>query len=267
MKIKYIISSGWWCNGDDEDTREKLLGDDLIREKDFFSNWFEAINLFTNPEKIIVVDSNSPVKPDLSVADDRVEFISLDENAGHSTNHTGQYCGYTRAIFAGMGYAISCNVDYWVYVEQDALLYGDNIVENAISEMQGDFLFGSGEGTPQVLQQSLIIMKTAFLPTFIKNYTDINYTDNQISPELKFALSCSPYYKIISKVMFIKTKIKSIDKFIMRLSNFYFKYLINKNSFNFGYGRARPIDFDEQFFYFQHGDKNELNMYAEKMKK
>tara|TARA_R110001583_G_scaffold69129_2_gene196183 strand:- start:24679 stop:25491 length:813 start_codon:yes stop_codon:yes gene_type:complete len=262
--MKYIISTGWWCCGQLKDSRAKLLGDDALREKDFFNHWYKSVKAFSKPEKILVVDSNSPVKPDLMKNDERLEFISLNENAGHASNHTGKYCGYTRAIFTGMGYAISCNVDYWVYLEQDALLYGDNIVEEAVKRMKGDFLFGSGIGTPQVLQQSFIIMKTSFIPTFLKNYSNIKYTDNQVSPELKFALSCLPYFKITSNIFLTTIKIKAVDKYIKKVSAITMEHFMNKHTFQFGYGRCRPINFDDRFFYFQHGTKDELKMYAEK---
>lgn len=264
MSGKYVISTGWWCT-DGIDTRDKLLGDDSIREKDFFNLWYQSVVRFTSPEKILVVDSNSPVKPQLSNVDNKVEFISLDENAGHSTNHKGKYCGYTRGIFTGLGYALSCNVDYWVYVEQDALLFGDGIIEEAINNMKGDFLFGSGDGTPQVLQQSLIIMKTSFITKFLKNYSDINHTDNEVSPELKFACSCSPLFGLGLKYFLVKTKSSFINRVLRKVIYIYLKLLIKKNCFAFGYGRARPINFKDKFFYFQHGSKKELSQYIERL--
>ena len=187
--MKYIITTGWWCEtGSVEDSRECLLGSKAIRDKEFFSKWYRAVNRYTYPKKILVVDSNSPIKPVLP-KDRRLEFISLDENAGHSTNHTGEWSGYTRAAILGMSYALCCDVDYWVYLEQDALIYGENIIEKAIDSMSGEFLFGDGNGTPQLLQQSFMVMKTSFIPKFINNYAELEFRDNLVSPETKFALA------------------------------------------------------------------------------
>lgn len=262
---EYIITSGWWCKADNAiDQRDKLLGSDKIREQSFFNDWYESIDKYTYPKKILIVDSNSPHKPPLKDNDPRLEYLSLDENAGHSTHHTGMTCGYTRAILTGMGYSISCNVDYWVYVEQDALLYGNEIIENAIKSMKGDILYGSGEGTPQVLQQSLIIMKTSYIPTFIKNYLNIKYRDKEISPELKFAVSSSKLYPLIPKFLLKTPKKKySIHNLFYKVLFLYFLRFINGNSFGFGYGRKRPICFDDEIFYFQHAEEHELIKYKE----
>ncbi|WP_270804867.1 hypothetical protein [Aeromonas sp. QDB66] len=256
--MKYVITSGWWCNNNELDTREKLLGDNLIREKKFFDKWYDAVKSYTNPKKILIVDSNSPIKPELP-DDELLEFVSLDENAGHSTNHSGKYCGYTRAIFTGMGYAISCNVDYWVYVEQDALVYGDSIIENAISNMNDDFMFGSGKGTPQILQQSLIVMKTSFIPTFLSNYSKIKATDNKVSPEIKFAISCSNYAKVYTYLM--NSRYSIANRLGLKLIKHFLRKMIDETALPFGFGRARPIDFSEKNYYFQHGTLEEIELY------
>lgn len=83
--MKYIIVTGWWCPGEGADTRDQLLGDDSIRSADFHRLWYSAINRFTAPEKIVVIDSGSPVKPPLAERDPRLEYISFNHNAGHST--------------------------------------------------------------------------------------------------------------------------------------------------------------------------------------
>ena len=81
------------------------------------------------------------------------------ENAGYSINHTGHLCGVVRAHLFGISYALINEVDYWVYVEQDALLYGAEIVEKCIDRMKRPYMFGSGEGTPQPTQHSLMIIR------------------------------------------------------------------------------------------------------------
>lgn len=264
-KSKYIISTGWWCNHEDEvDHRDKLFGSDEIRGKDFFGKWYEAVTKFTNPEKIIIVDSKSPVKPVLPLDDLRLEFLSLNENAGHSTNHLGDWCGYTRGVIMGMSFALCCDVDYWVYIEQDALIYGDNIIEKAIAEMSEDFMFGSGDGTPQVLQQSFMIMKRSFIPTFIKNYSRFKSTDNQISPETKFALATVKFSRLIPEFVIRNRSSRTVIGILRILIFKFLKYKINKSGLPFGYGRSRPINFNDKEFYFQHGTQEELISYEEK---
>ena len=111
-KYNYIIGSGWWCGEANPDDKRKILGSDIIRGKEFHKLWYESVCRFTSPEKIFIVDSASPVKPDLNKDDDRIEFFSLTTNAGHSTLHTGKYCGWTRAVLAGIYYAHMCDADY-----------------------------------------------------------------------------------------------------------------------------------------------------------
>ncbi|WP_025563159.1 hypothetical protein [Psychromonas sp. SP041] len=258
-EYKYVITTGWWCkNLEQKDMRDVLLGDDEIRSKDFFLSWLAAVNKFTYPKKILIVDSASPIKPDLSCNDKILEIVSLDCNAGHSTNHLGKYAGVTRAHMMGMMYALTCEVDYWVYIEQDALIYGDGIVEYCIEHMKNGIMFGDGKGTPQPMQQSFMIMKTEEIPQFIKKLTDIKLTDNEISPEMKFALASSKYINLLP--IFLLSKLNSkrsymiiIKLFLMLTSRF--------DKLPIGYGRTRPIDFKDKFFYFQHGCKKELNVY------
>ena len=88
MKDKtYIIGSGWWCDtpasnvvsGSSNDTEvrkysvtgseRKILGDDKIRSESFHQLWYRGVDEFTNPKKIIIVDSNSPVIPSLNPKD------------------------------------------------------------------------------------------------------------------------------------------------------------------------------------------------------
>ena len=88
------------------------------------------------------------------------EFLSLPLNAGHSTDHKGKYSGWMRSILLGLEYAYLSDTEYFVYVEQDALLYGDNIVEKCIDKMTKPYMFGSGLGTKQPLQQSFFIIRS-----------------------------------------------------------------------------------------------------------
>ena len=173
----YIITSGWWSTNDDKiEDRTIISGDSFIRSDEFHQIWFNAVDRYTNCKKVYIIDSNSPVKP---IMDEKKEvLISLDSNAGHSTNHTGKLCGVSRAHLLGMSLAMVNEADYWVYVEQDALIYGDGIIEKCIAEMTKPYMFGYGLGTPQPVQQSLMIMKTEAIPQFINNFNKIRAKDS-----------------------------------------------------------------------------------------
>lgn len=248
----YIIGSGWWCGND---TRENLFGDDEIRSLDFHEKWYQSIIDNTNPDKIVIVDSASPVKPKLNKNDDRLEFLSLNNNAGHSTNLRDgfRFCGWTASVLLTLQYTELCDTDYFVYVEQDVLLKGNGIIENVIKHMEDnnlDYIFGSPGSTSQPLQQSFFIIKKAFIPYFIRNIKKIPFDDSIIGPEYKFAIAVSGLSKIIPSFLFMN-----------RYFRFLYRKLIKVNYMNIGYGRQRPINFEDDFFYFQHATREELVKY------
>ena len=84
--IKYIIGTGWWCDGSGKHAgsiQKHIKSYDFIRQKEFFNIWYHFINKYTCPEKIIITGSDSPVRPDLP-DDPRIEFVNLRKNFGHS---------------------------------------------------------------------------------------------------------------------------------------------------------------------------------------
>lgn len=258
VRQKYIVGSGWWCNERENDGREKFLGDETIRKKEFHSLWYESVDKFTSPQKMILVDSNSPIKPPLNKSDSRLEFISLNINAKHSTNHIGRFCGYTRAIIVALSYAEMCECDYFVYVEQDALLFGENIVEYCISKMTSPVAFGEAKTCPGKLQQSFFIIKKDFINTFLKRLKAIPYRDFELSPEEQFSIAASTgSVKLLSFVAIMKKRFKVFEKLDWHLT----KYFSLWTALPIGYGRNRPINFEDDFFYFQHGDEKELKKY------
>lgn len=257
--MKYIVSSGWWCAGQVADTRAELLGDDAIREQAFHQLWYEAINRYASPEKILIVDSCSPVKPQIDKKDERLEFVSLNVNAGHSTNHIGQFCGYSRAILLGLEYAIQCETDYFVYVEQDALIYGDGIIEHCIESMRSPYMFGSGRGTPGIIQQSFFIIRRDGIRPFLKRIRAIAYTDHDLSPEFKFHIAAGQTPLHFHAYLHRYPKRRFSKWLAWQLK----KHFTGWDELPVGYGRARPINFDEPFYYFQHGSSDELSRYQE----
>ena len=276
MKDKtYIIGSGWWCDtpasnvvsgsSNDTEVREdsvtgserKILGDDEIRSESFHQLWYRGVDEFTNPKKIIIVDSNSPVIPSLNPNDQRLEFVSLAENSGHSTGCKTKFCGWTKSVLVGLQYALLSEVDYFIYIEQDALIYGEGIIEHCIDNMKKPCMFGSGEGTPQPLQQSFFIIDIKFASQFIERLQKIDFMDRDLSPENKFTLATSKYFNYNN---FCAKRIKS-DKKKKR----FYSGIRNFDHLPFGYGRNRPVDFDQKYFYFQHGQKSEVQRWKEKM--
>lgn len=256
--MKYVIGSGWWCAPSEKDGRETLIGDDLIRGSDFHKLWYKSICEYTNPEKILIVDSSSPIKPEINMDDDRLEFISLNFNAGHNTNHIGKYCGCVRAMEVGLMYTLMCEADYYVYVEQDALLYGEGIIEYCISTMKRPVMFGSGGGTPCRTQQSFFIMHKDAIWKFLKRLNSIPYTDKQINPEEKFHIACSLVPSVVQSWVY---KYSLHNSFLKFLDWQLFKFARGWQELPVDYGRVRPMNMNKPYFYFQHGGRKEIDSY------
>lgn len=263
-RYRYIINSGWWC-GEATPENEKRVeyGSSEIRDVAFFREWYDSVNRHTSPLKILVVDSASPTRPDLP-DDSRLEFVSLDINAGHSTSHVGKYAGCTRCFLVGMAYAYATEADYWVYVEQDALLYGEGIVEAAIDTMKSDFMFGDRGDTPQPLQQSMMIVHKSAIPKFIKAYADIRATDEVIPPEVKFAIASTPLAQRLPERFFHQRDHGSFkNRLLNKMQYWLFKYTGGYDVLPFGFGRDKPVTFTDGHCYFQHGDEEELRRYRQ----
>ncbi|HBC3556803.1 TPA: hypothetical protein KD093_001034 [Vibrio parahaemolyticus] len=253
MQYKYIICSGWWCS---EENRDFVFGDDVIRGKDFHNLWYASISKFTNPNKIFICDSNSPVKPEY---DKSIEFLSLNINAGHATNihPSAKYCGWTSSVLMGLSFCELNDCDYFVYVEQDVLLFGSDIIENSIrfmEEQKLDYLFGNPKGSAQPIEVSFFIVKKARISKLKGRYQNINFGDDVISPEMKLALSTSCLY------YFPKSLIR--NKYVRILLT---KILRKRKFHPFGYGRSKPINFEDANFYFQHGTTEEIELFKAKV--
>lgn len=246
---KYVIGSGWWCG---DDTLRLKYGDNLIRQSGFHDLWMRGVETFCNPEKIIIVDSNSPVKPSVK---DGIEFISLNQNAGHSTNlkEGEKYCGWSASVLLSMHYAMYCDCDYFVYIEQDCLLYGQGIIESQIEYMSSnglDFLYGSGDNTFQPVQVSFFIVKKSYIGKMISKYFSISSADSQLSPEFKLNMIGKPLTALVPEII-LKNKV--VNYILSKVKNRYGMFI--------GYGRERPIDFKDEFFYFQQGSAEEIGNY------
>ena len=252
----YIVGTGWWCTTQDlrsAQKERKFLGSDSIRGRDFHEIWYQSLCDNTSPKKILIVDSNSPVKPDLNTDDNRIEFISLPFNAGHSTKHTGKWSGWMRSVILGLQYAQVADAEYYVYVEQDVLLKGKGIIEHCIKEMRTPYMFGSGIGTPQILQQSFFIIHHSGINDFVSRLVSMQNTDSDLCPEDKFAIATSWALTHLSTVL-VRLDIRRRRQIIRRFANY--------DLLPVGFGRTRPIDFKNKFLYFQHGTAEELEIYS-----
>ncbi|REL30214.1 hypothetical protein [Thalassotalea euphylliae] len=266
--MKYIIGSGWWCSDKNSneniavDQKRVLHGDDAIRGQAFHELWYQSIVDNASPDKIIITDSCSPLKPTNLQDKPLIEFVSINENPGHSTNHTGKYSGWMRSVLMGLSYAVNCDCDYFVYVEQDVLLKGKGIIESEIQKMKKNMMFGKEKGLVQPLQQSFFILHRSHFERFLSRVYGIAAKDVKISPERKFAIASSWLLSALPECLFWQPNLNNVAaKVIHRIQTAILKLLGGYDTTKCGYGRSRPINFDDDYYYFQHGSQEELKSY------
>ena len=265
--MKYLIASGWWSCDPKDDSREQLIGDSQLRDSEFHNIWKTCISKFTSASEIVVIDSASPLKPDSTEGE---TWISLRQNFGHSTNHITKFSGVSRSFMLSMMYAFCNDYDYWVYIEQDAVIYGERIIENAIEASRKNIIWGDGTGTAQPTQQSLMIFKTSEIPRFIQEYNKIGATDSEISPEWKFLFASNNLTrllptKILKRLANPKPSQYFLSKKIRNVLLRFIKLFDRFETLNFGYGRIRPLNLNDEYLYFQHGDRLELEEFLRKI--
>ena len=91
----------------------------------------------------------------------------------------------------------------------------------------------------------------------------MDYRDDEISPEVKFALCTSNLYRMIPKALFkIILPNKLLGRITYRMQLLLAKALASFDQLPFGAGRERPLDFSTQHLYFQHANKNELEAFS-----
>lgn len=236
---KIVVGSGWWSAG----VRSQWnIGDDLTRSSVFFALWHRQVMKALRPNAIVVTDSHSPIKPDWRNFD-RVTWIELDQNYGHANDlRVGaintKFSGWSRSVMSGAMYALCCDADYFVYVEQDCLLKGENFLEESLGTREFDFFCGGrtegGRGLQEntvaapMLQQSVMVVKRSGLRKFITSLMAAPETDGELPPEVKMERDMAPYGTLLVP-----------------------------------YGRSRPIEFSRSHFYAQHLTRDELNAFLE----
>jgi hypothetical protein len=259
-----LVCTGWYA--DDAPRNYRAYGDDVIRGAAFRSLWWQSMDRFVKPAAVLVVDSASPVKSnDRAHTNTRVEYIELLTNPGHSQNCAGHYCGAMAAIILGMEYAVYNDVEFFLYVEQDALIYGDRLIPTIKQMLRTrDLVFGApGQGGE--IEQTVFAVSRRGLRKFLANLHRIGFSDRQISPETKFMYAASK----LRHVPLLGLASWDRPFAIRRLANFMIRMLLPMTSeyatLPFGYGRQRPIDFSDDTFYFQQGTAVEIDAYRRKL--
>lgn len=251
-----ILSTGWYSQADK--VNYNAYGDDVLRKSDFRPLWWHSVNSYIKPELVFIVDSASPIKSnDNEIVNINIQELTLNINPGHSQNTPYHYSGWLCSVLHGLEYTLSNDADYFLYVEQDALVYGDEFIakiENLLH--RNKFVFGSASGWP--LQQSVFAIRKDGIREFLSAIHNISYSDRDISPELKFCLAtCDSYLLSNASKMMLMVNRQLAIKLLIRL----FGRINNYAYLPFGYGRIRPINFNDNCFYFQHGNKEELDNY------
>lgn len=233
---KIVVGSGWWC---DKKSHDWAKGADITRKTVFFSLWLRQVERYLDPDRIVITDSNSPLKPDWQ-SHPKINWIVLDKNYGQPNDvRVGKIktklSGFTKSVISGAMYALCCDADFYVYVEQDCLIRGEDFLRHAIDGSDADIFLGQRtkggkgiEGRPAapMVQQSLIVVRKSGLERFISRTICSPETDGELSPEIKMDQDLKPYD-------FLKIP----------------------------YGRSRPIDFSRSHFYVQHLENEELEKF------
>ena len=238
QKPKVVVGSGWWCDGKES---EWSIGAASTNTIEFFYLWYAQVLKCLSPHSIVITDSHSPLKPDYQSLD-LIQWIELDHNYGHANDiRSGKintkYSGFTRSVISGCVYALSCDADYYVYVEQDCLLKGGNFLKQAIGTSTEDILIGAateggkglhGNPAAAMKQQSLMIVKRSGMERFLTGLLQASWSDGEVSPEVTMERQLQPLGTVQTP-----------------------------------YGRSRPIDFSNSHFYAQHLSEDELDKFIE----
>jgi len=250
---KVLVFSGWYSNSDEVDERDHLFGDSSIRQPDFHTLWFEAVTNFLKPNLTLITDSDSPAKSPL-INDERTTWISLPYNPGHPTSSNHFFAGCTVAMINGLSWAVANRYEYAIYVEQDALVFGDNLLQAAIHDCKKGIALGAGTGTPQAIQQSFMVFHLHSIPRFLRRLLSIPFPDSYFSTEDKFAIAASRFP--IFALRFIR------NQRALHLAARAVSWRPSFGLLSFGYGRNRPIDFSSDCYYFQHGSASEVEQFV-----
>ena len=238
MSRKTVVGSGWWSAGLPHDW---TIGTHDTHSPEFFRTWLALVRRYIAPDRIVVTDSASPLKP--APADRAgVEWIELDRNYGHANDiRVGRirtkHSGFMRSVYLGATYALACDADYFVYLEQDCVIHGERFLDAIIEGLEHPIALGartvggvgiSGPAAP-MLQQSLMVVAKAGLERFITAILLAPEGDGEVPPEVKFERDLQPF------------GVLSVP-----------------------FGRSRPLDFSLPHFYAQHLSRAELTEFLDR---
>jgi hypothetical protein len=257
-----LVTSGWYAAN--ESRNYITHGDDSIRGVEFRPLWWRSLDTFVQPEHVFIVDSASPLKPnDAAYTATKFQHLELLTNPGHSQTGTMHYAGYMAGVILGLEFALLNGVDMFLYVEQDALVFGAGIVEKTKNALRRkDLVFGAGSGLD--IQQSFFAATKKGIRQFLSALHAIDYSDKRVAPEHKFMFAASRF--LPAKLIGLAAH-TPIDKLrVAGLTLFARACSLSKNYeiLPFGYGRDRPINFNDDVFYFQHGSADELLQYKKR---
>lgn len=276
--MKVVVGTGWYAN--DNLRSYKTFGSEEIRTNSFRELWWAGVNRFLAPDAAVIVDSASPVKPhDVVEFNCNVQNIALLINPGHSTETSLHYSGWTASVILSLEYAYLSGADVYIYVEQDVALWErkEGLLRQKILEAldKSPIVFGCGRGTPQILQQSFFAIHRRGMRQFLAALHHIDMSDKKLSPETKFHISLAvkflrPTLCFISNREWLeKLPTPFLRRVCGRIQGVFQKYLMrltrNYHVWDFGYGRSRPINYDDDIFYFQHATDDELRIYRKKI--
>ena len=254
-----LIISGWYSSA--EPRSYLTAGDDVIRGVDFRPLWWQSIDRFIKPQHVYIVDSASPIKPpDSRCTSTPFQHAELLINPGHSQNGKIHYCGYMAGVVLGLEFALLNDVEMVIYVEQDALAFGESIVERTKSALRRrDLVFGSSGRLD--IQQSFFAVNKRGIRRFLSALHAIDYSDKQIAPEHKFMFAGTRGLPDSVVRFAIYTEVAKMRSLGLHLFSLLCSVAKNYELLPFGYGRERPINFADDVFYFQHGSAEELAQY------
>lgn len=244
----FYVGSGWYSPEFCSPGR-RVGGDDFIRSPEFHRLWLDSVLESLQPDKVVIVDSASPrFSPLVGHAD--VSWIRLPTNPGHSADFIGFLSGWSWSVVLTLLDFLNSEEDYYCYVEQDCLVRPDfrpHCRAVLTAECGRGILLGSGEGTPQPIQQSFFVVHRATAHRFLARFLSLSDSDRRVVPEVKFLLAASRV-----PLIFANSGVGALQRFAVRAATrFPGHRLLPMQG-----GRARPLTTETK--YLQHATRAEL---------
>jgi len=238
--MSYAIGTGYYCDVDNGRLiQKKHDAEPKPFAPEMFEAWWKNTAQYTEPSQIYVsAVSEGPDLQSIARTNDLI-LNSLEWTQSrnwlhvHHMNPKYMFGGWSMGYLHGM---MRCYVDGhdFIYKEQDCLAFGPWVdamfacLEATGAEMllgQWDHKYG--------IEQSLTIIKWKFIPEFVSAWFSLTESDRKLKPEKKFNMLKQRFGPRISWLPF-------------------------------GYGRNRPICFEDNAWYAQHFTSEEFDRIGEK---